>query len=132
MTGLHRHECSECGEVVINDEIHMDDCPSCDEKYAVMANKPAPEHDKEIMEEPSDSMACPECGVKMAATATEDGKDWKCRRGAGGCGFALWRATEGKEAGIPAPEDFSEEEHARQNAWSRYQRYQAGHFEYRD
>lgn len=127
---LFRHECTNCGNVVFSDEHYLSECGECDDKYAAMRHTPTPEHDKAVGEEPPDSLACPECGLKMAATATEDGKDWKCRSGGGGCGYAGWRWKEGEEAGIPAPEDLSGDEASRQDAWSRYQRYQAGHYEY--
>lgn len=132
MVDLYRHKCSNCSHVVINDSFEMRECPNCDDKYASMLRKPSPEHDKEIMKEPTDLLSCPECGVKMAATATVDGKDWECRVKGGGCGFAGWRLEDGSETDIPAPEDLSEDDGVRQDAWSRYHRYKAGHFEYRE
>lgn len=128
MVGLYRHECSECGNVEINDTFEMRDCPACDNKYAGMMLKPSPEHDKKIMEAPSSNFECPDCGEKLFALSNERGTDWMCRQ-TGGCGFSGWRR---ENENIRAPESFSDEEHARHNAWSRYQRYKAGYFEYRE
>lgn len=108
----------------------MSSCPSCDEKYAVMKNVPSEEHDKKIMEEPPDVLACPECGSKMASVSTEDGNDWKCRSGRGGCGYGMWRSKDGEYTAIPAPDTFGYAEAHRYDAWSRYHRHQEGFYEY--
>lgn len=124
--GLFRHECTNCGRVVFSDELHLSECTACDDEYAAMRHMPTPEHDAEVGLEPS--FACPECGVKMFATATETGEDWVCAR-PGGCGFYGWC---GVDSSIRPPNALGEEEAARQDAWSRRQRYDAGEYEYRE
>lgn len=126
--GLYRHVCSNCGEVVISDEFDVSECPSCDDEYSPMVMKAAPDHDKKIMEAPPENCKCPDCGSQLFALATERGDDWMCRV-SGGCGFAGWIQ---KNNDIRPPEDYSTEEAARYNAWSRYNRYKEGHFEYRE
>lgn len=126
MSKLYRAECSKCGNVEFADTVDMGSCPDCDDKYAAMVLKPSLEHDKEIMEEPD--FACPDCGQTWTAFALENGKDWKCDSRHGGCGFYGWREENND---IPAPKDQTKEEGARASAWSRYQRSQRGHYEYR-
>lgn len=123
MTGLYRYECSGCGEVVITDDHNLIDCPECGD---IIVKEPSAEHDQKIMEAPPEEFECPDCGEAIFALATERGDDWMCRM-SGGCRFSGWMR---EVSGIRAPKDIPSEEHARRGAWSRYQRYKAGHYEY--
>jgi len=127
-TDLYRHVCSKCDEEVISDEHEVDECPNCDDKYASMILTPSLEHDKKIMEAPPDSFECPDCGSSLFALSTEDGRDWMCRQ-SGGCGYAGWLS---QNSDIRPPKDIPHTEGYRRSAWSRYKRYQEGHFEYRE
>jgi hypothetical protein len=114
---------------VKSNESKLDECPNCDDKYATMLRHHTPEHDKKIMEQPPSEFKCPDCGESAFAFALETGKDWKCRRRSGGCGFLGWVE---EDSSIQAPDELEPEKAESRNAWSRYQRYKLGTFEYRD